>query len=278
MNERKREKLKTVLDQVPAGFLVDSAWMRRMEISRSSTHDYLRRGWLEPVMYGVYRRPVSHEGTTTNITDWRIAVMAAQTIMGYQFHVGGRTALALRGNVHYLPLGTAEKIFIYGDAPRWLTKLPTNGLPILRSTRLFNTASLDIEPLAVHPNGNHILFLQSWTIIASTSERAILEALDELPENDSFHNIDTIFESLTNLRPRRLTELLSACRKVQVKRLFFVFADRHNHAWLKHVDRARIDLGTGDRAFTKGGRLHPVYRITIPEDFLPGSPEAKSGA
>lgn len=277
MGDQKRDKLKSLLDEVPAGFLVDSAWMRKMQIRRSSTHDYLRRGWLQPVIHGVYRRPSGRDGSPKEHIDWRIAVMSAQTIMDYPFHVGARTALALRGHVHYLALGAAEKIFIYGDAPRWLANLPTNGLPLLRSTRLFKTAGLGIEPLAAEPDGNHILFLQSWTIRSSTPERAIIEALDELPENESFHNIDAIFEGLTTLRPRRITELLTDCTKVQVKRLFFVFADRHDHAWLKHIDRSNIDLGRGDRSFTKGGKLHPTYRITIPEEYLPGKPESADG-
>ncbi|WP_259664016.1 type IV toxin-antitoxin system AbiEi family antitoxin [Rhizobium bangladeshense] len=266
-----------MLDEVPAGFIVDSAWMRKKQIRRSSTHDYLRRGWLEPVMHGVYQRPLGREGSVKERIDWRIAVMSAQTIMEYQFHVGGRTALGLRGHMHFLALGSAEKIFIYGNAPRWLANLPTNGLFVFRSTRLFKTMNLGIEPLAPEPGGNAILSLQNWTIRASTPERAILEALDELPENESFHNIDTIFEGLTNLRPRRITELLAHCTKVQVKRLFFIFADRHDHAWLKHVDRSIIDLGSGDRSFIKGGRLHPTYRITIPEEFLPGHREGANG-
>jgi len=276
MDDQKRDKLKSLLDEVPAGFVVDSAWMRKMEIRRSSTHDYLRRGWLEPVMHGVYRRPLRRDGIAKELTDWRIAVLSAQTIMNYQFHVGGRTALALRGHVHYLTLGGTEKIFVYGDTPRWLTSLPSNSLIVVRSTRLFNTADLGIEPMP--DEADQILSLHRWAIRASTPERAILEALDELPDDESFHNIDSIFEGLTNLRPHRATELLSACTKVQVKRLFFVFADRHNHAWLKHIDRPAVDLGSGDRSFIKGGRLHPTYRITIPEEYLPGQPEGANGS
>ncbi|WP_082929053.1 type IV toxin-antitoxin system AbiEi family antitoxin domain-containing protein [Rhizobium aegyptiacum] len=275
MNEQKRKKLKSVIEKVPAGFLVDSAWMRKMEIRRSSTHDYVRRSWLEPVIHGVYRRPSTREGAAEKITDWRIAVLSAQTIMDYKFHVGGRTALALQGHVHYLALGAAENIFVYGNAPRWLISLPTNGLVIARSTRLFDTADLGVEPLPTE--ADQILNLQRWAIQASTPERAVLETLDELPENESFHNIDAIFEGLSNLRPRRLTELLAACTKVQVKRLFFVFADRHKHAWLKHVDRSAVDLGSGDRSFVKGGKLHPIYRITIPEEYLPRQTEGANG-
>ena len=80
-----------------------------------------------------------------------------------------------------------------------------------------------------------------------------------------------------SLRPRRLTALLVACRSVKVRRLFFVFADRHRHAWRKHLDTSGIDFGSGPRALVEGGRFHPTYRIYVPEAFLPGTPQAADG-
>jgi hypothetical protein len=84
------------------------------------------------------------------------------------------------------------------------------------------------------------------------------------------------FESLANLRPRRLSELLTACKKIKVTRLFFVFADRHDHAWRKRLDPAEFNLGSGDRALVKGGKIHPRYRIMVPEAFVKS--EAGDGA
>jgi hypothetical protein len=78
-----------------------------------------------------------------------------------------------------------------------------------------------------------------------------------------------VFEGMVNLRPKMLTTLLTRCRSVKVKRLFFVYADKHAHAWLKHIDRSQIDMGRGDRALVPGGRLHPIYRITVPADLVP---------
>ena len=106
-----------------------------------------------------------------------------------------------------------------------------------------------------------------WPIKASSPERAILEALDELPNHASFDNLDKIFEGLTTLRPRQLMTLLTLCRSVKVRRLFFVFADRHRHPWRKHLNTSRVSFGSGPRALVKGGRLHPVHRIYVPEDF-----------
>ena len=60
-------------------------------------------------------------------------------------------------------------------------------------------------------------------------------------------------------------------QEIKVKRLFFVFADRHQHAWRKHLDPQAYDLGSGPRALVEDGRIHPVYRIYVPQDYVPDS-------
>jgi hypothetical protein len=76
-----------------------------------------------------------------------------------------------------------------------------------------------------------------------------------------------LMEGLANLSPKRLQRLLGACRSVKVKRLFFWFADRHQHAWLKKLDRKAVDLGRGKRSLVSGGKLDPTYHITVPGDL-----------
>jgi hypothetical protein len=94
----------------------------------------------------------------------------------------------------------------------------------------------------------------------SAPERAVLQLLDELPLRESFHQVDKLFEGLANLSPHRLQKLLQDCKSVKVKRLFFFFADRHRHGWLKHLEKDRIDLGSGKRVLVKGGKFDPVYK------------------
>ena len=84
-----------------------------------------------------------------------------------------------------------------------------------------------------------------WPVRCSSPERAILEALDELPGSASFEHLDRIFEGLVSLRPEPLMTLLAACRSVKVRRLFFVFADRHGHSWRKYLDAERVAFGSG---------------------------------
>jgi hypothetical protein len=104
----------------------------------------------------------------------------------------------------------------------------------------------------------------------STPERAILELLDEVPNHETFHQADVLMEGLRNLSRRRLHTLLADCKKVKVKRLFFWFAERHNHAWLQKLDRAGIDLGKGKRMLARGGKLDTKYNVTVPENLDAG--------
>jgi len=101
----------------------------------------------------------------------------------------------------------------------------------------------------------------------SSPERAILEMLDELPQHESFHQVDMVMEGLVNLRPRRLQALLEDAGSIKVKRLFLFFADRHRHKWLDYIDRDKISLGSGKRVIFTGGKLDPEYKITVPENM-----------
>ncbi|GGY78367.1 hypothetical protein GCM10007071_27070 [Marinobacter zhanjiangensis] len=254
-----------VLEAVPAGYLVDAQWLTSHDVAYETFRDYVKRGWLERVSRGVFRRPPPNASKSALI-DWKTCMLSMQHIMRYDIHIGGTTALAQQGYEHYLRLGSSAPIWVYGDAiPNWLGKLPLDAPILTRSKSLFADPSLGLA--RGNLNAENTL-PWDWKLTMSAPERAILEAMEELPGHESFHNIDKVFESLTTLRPKTLTALLHSCKKIKVKRLFFVFADRHGHPWRKRLDPAEFNLGSGDRALVKGGRIHPRYRIMVPEDFV----------
>ena len=275
-------RLKPFLKRIPPGFLVDAAWLKRFGIDPKSIHDYAERGWLERVVRGVYRRPLPHSDQAGRPlvrpeTDWQLSLLSIQWIMEHDVHLGSLSALGFHGLAHYLPLGGGEPIYLYGEVPSWLARLPGKTRFVVRSRVLFGDDLTGVEnaehrfesaPGAEAGHGPTVSPWR-WPLKVSSPERAILEALDALPAHATFDNLDMIFQGLANLRPRRLMALLRACRSIKVKRLFFVFADRHAHAWRKHLDKSAIDLGSGPRALAKGGKLHPVYRIYVPEALLP---------
>lgn len=260
--------------------MVNGAWLEAKGFASNLRAYYVKNGWLQQPTRGVYRR-------TRGAPSWQQVVISLQTILAYSpLLVGGRTALELQGYAHYLSQ-TVREVHLYGPKapPGWVHKLGLEQRFVYHNDRtLFRNQPIHFGPTSlavdVTSGGTRDLTkFQSvdvnlvpwgqwdWPLALSTPERAILELLDELPTRESFHQADKLMEGLSSLSPRKLQTLLRDCASVKVKRLFFFFADRHKHAWLKRLDRSMVDLGSGKRMLVRGGRLDPVYQITVPEDI-----------
>ena len=253
--------------------MVDTPWLRARGIDPKSIHGYVARGWLERVVRGVYRRPLP-ENVPGSGASWEVVLVSLQRLMGSDVHLGGESALDLAGHAHYLSLGGRTRVHLYGDAPSWLHRLPIRERMVVRRCKLFGNDPVGItEASAWAGDGGPAVEVWRWPVRTSSPDRAILEALDELPGNASFDHLDKIFEGLVTLRPKLLMTLLAACRSVKVRRLFFVFADRHGHSWRKRLDTGRVAFGSGPRALVEGGTFHPTYRISVPGYLVPSRRE-----
>jgi hypothetical protein len=272
---QKYSKLNRLQKHLPEGLLADAAWFEQNGYSRSLRNQYVRAGWLEQSARGVFRRPRGQ-------ISWEQVAISLQTLLGYPVSIGGRSALELQGYAHYLHQ-SRQDIHLYCDKklPSWLHKLPLQEAFIVHNRlRLWtkNTSSfqgqisLETPPKegATLSSDLRVLYWGQWhwPMIVSCAERAYLELLDELPKNDTFHTADVMMEGLVNISPRRMQSLLEATKSVKVKRLFFFFADRHQHQWLAHIQRQGIDMGAGKRVLVEGGKLDPTYHITVPPEFL----------
>jgi len=279
MSEESHGKLNQLLRDLPEGLVVDAAWLTRRGYSAQLTHKYVANGWLERLTHGVYRKPGGK-------LLWQHVIISLQILLDRPLIVGGQTALSLHGFAHYLERED-RNVHLYGrrPSPAWLDKL---GLPVKfhyhNSEALFrnepvhfgltghawnirNGGAPEIEQQHRHSLNTMSWGPWDWPLTLSTPERAAFEMLDELPGDGTFEQADKFFESLTTLRPRLLQKLLADCKSIKVKRLFFFFADRHQHPWRKYLDREAVDLGHGKRSLVPGGRLDPTYLITVPEDF-----------
>lgn len=274
MGHLRTQRLKPFLDKVPPGFLVDSRWLKAHGIESKSIHRYVSRGWLERLIRGVYRRPLPEGAEPASELSWESVLLSLQRILAHDVHLGGESALELAGYYHYLKLGSSPRVHFYGDVPTWLKRLPTQARIVVHRRSIFGNDPIGIgDSDRDAQDSRGAVNVWRWPIRASSPERAILEALDELRGGAGFDNQDKIFGSLTMLRPKQLMELLTTCRSVKVRRLFFVFADRHGHPWRKHLDASVIDFGSGPRALVRGGKIHPTYRIYVPSHFVPGTDE-----
>jgi len=260
------------------GLLASTSWLEEHGYSRPLLGKYVGAGWLESPVRGVYRRP----GPPLK---WQHVVASLQLLQGSYFHVGGRTALVQRGLGHYVQMGGGQTILLYGPEvlPSWVNRLRLKErfsgrrdamFGVLRASRDAEGALRDFhhEPLNAQKLDEFGLREVTWgswdwKLLFSTEERAILELLQDVPARESIYEADVLLQGLANLRPQRLMILLKACTSVKVKRLFFALAERHSHAWFKHLDSAKLDLGRGKRMLVPGGKLHPKYLVTLPADL-----------
>ena len=230
MNHQKTPRVKPLLDKVPPGFMVDTPWLRGQGIDRKSIRDYVARGWLKRVIRGVYRRPLPEGAQGADKTSWEISLLSLQWFMKYAVYLGGESTLDMAGYAHYVSLGRRSRAQFYGEVPSWLKRLPMQTEIVVRRRTLFGDDAVGIDEADLEAGSTGAsVEVWRWPIKASSPERAILEALDELPQRASFGNLDKILEGLVSLRPKHLMALLTACRSVKVRRLFLVFADRQGH-------------------------------------------------
>ncbi len=259
MTWRSDRKLNQLQQDLPEGLLVDAAWLEAKGYSSALRSHYVSAGWLNNPARRVYRR--SHRPLT-----WEQVVGSLQTLLERDLTVGGRTALEDQGYAHYLDADRRE-VFLYGPRrpPTWITALPLAAQFRWRnSLRLFP----DRDPTPPPPDAIMVSSQGAWIGVRySSKERAVFELLDELPNHESFHQVDALFGGLSDLSPRKLQTLLGHCASVKVKRLFLFFADRHRHAWRTKLDTTLVNLGSGKRELTKGGRLDSHYNITVPTDM-----------
>jgi hypothetical protein len=241
------------------GSLLPTRWLTSHGYADNLLPKYVAGGWLESAGYGVYRR-------TGADSSWADAVYALQKLLELPLHVGGLSALDWSGFSHYLRPGP-KPVVLYGPKrlPKWAAHVVPRHPLQWRSDRLFafpdSASSKDRALVELRPDG------ERHALLFASEERAILEMLDETPTNASVHEADAILSGLVRLRPARLDMLLACCTSYKVKRLFLALAHRHNHAWLKHVNVAAVDLGRGKRAMLPGGKYDARFQITLPADL-----------
>ena len=231
-NLHSTSNLKKVLFTLPGGIPITSKYLDYLGISRQLAHQYVKSGWLKKLGYGYYRR----EGDEITKTG---AVVGLE-MQGFHAHIGGKTALSLHGYTHYLAL-TDEKLLIYATniekLPGWLLE---RFRCELRMGRLFNEDEKSDKHLYIKRMGSD----KKYSPLVSEPERAIIEILDDVPHKQSLDESKKIMESLYNLRPNIIQELLEKCNRIKVKRMFIFLAKKLQLPVLDHLNLSGIDFGS----------------------------------
>jgi hypothetical protein len=243
-------KINQRLLSAPAGAVLTLAWLKAHGISQKLANHYASTGWLHRVGEGAFT-------LKPEIPDWLGAVFGLQQRTS-SLHPGGRTALELASQAHFLPLGDQAPVYLFGRSnerlPTWFRRLPWAG-----RVRHVRTDFLPVDlGLREHQ-------AEGYVVRVSAPERAILEfLLHEKSDADGYEHARLVFEGLGTLRPTLVQTLLEQCSSVKVKRLFLHLAELHGHPWVKQLDLGKVSLGSGKRVLVPGGRLDPKYLITVP--------------
>jgi predicted transcriptional regulator of viral defense system len=252
MTSHNDTKLKKLFKLLNPNNVTTSSLLDDNGVSRHLRRYYQESGWIEPLGRGAYKKP-------DDKIEWQAGVNALQKQLNIKVHVGGLTALTLHGFSHYFRL-SKETLYLFSPLqtrmPKWFTDYnwhvelflkPTSFLPVNAGIKEMEIKGVDVN--------------------VSTPERAILECLFLAPKYTDLVECYQVLEGLVNLKPRLVSELLSACNSIKVKRLFLYMAEKTNHQWFQFLKADNIDMGSGDRMITESGAYSSKYKITIPKEL-----------
>jgi len=252
MSIARSDKLKQLLAGWESGTVMTRARLKALGITPQHTQKYVGSGWVEAVGAGVFQRP------GTGLT-WQGALHSLQSQLGLKAHVGALTALAGDGHVHFARPG-GERAYLFAapgvTLPKWFREYPWPDRVILTQTKLL-PAGLGVRETT----------LGGFKLMASTPERAILEALQLAPKEVDLVEAYQVLEGLQTLRPKLMQELLEACTSIKVKRLFLFMAERVALPVMKRLDQNAIQLGSGDRTLAPGGAYVAKFGLVVPKEL-----------
>jgi hypothetical protein len=212
---------------------------------------YCDSGWIKQVAKGAYLK-LAEQLTLAG------ALSALQQQLDLPVHLGGLSALAHFGLSQYLPVNEAAM-------QEWLfnTSSKSNRLPSWFVKSFSNVSYINLH-LFEREIGLQQVSIDHLSVTVSNPERAILEILALVPQRFSYAHADELMEGLQLLRPDILTDLLTSCRSVKVKRLFLYLAKKHGLSCFKYLDSSQFDLGKGKRVIGAGGHYVAEYQLSVP--------------
>jgi len=256
------DRRKELIQLVPDSAVISREWLMAKGLTRHAIDNLTKSGVLKSLAYGVYVR----EG---GVPTWGDVVHFFQRIQKLDLTIGGVTALELQGLAHYIPVSGKKTIRLYGT-----DKLPNWANTIIEGVQFSKHAITELIGHSQTPEDAGMMMsytkIYNWRdakegLRISTTERAILEVLTEVPRMTSFEHAAELIQGLTTLSPRRMQNLLVTCENFKIRRLFFYLAEKNNFSWLSKLDKAKIDMGKGKRVIEKNGTLDHQYLITVPK-------------
>jgi hypothetical protein len=229
-----------------------SSWLVDQGYSLDLQRRYRKSNWLESIGPGAMKR-------TGDTVDYTGALFALQQQKSMSIHIGARSALAFLGKAQYLELGS-KNITLFGHKGE---RLPTWFIGYSWNVNINYHSSSFLPPQL----GLTKIDQPTFQLNISGAARAMMECLYLVPEEQGTIECYELMESLNNLRPEFVQNLLEQCNSVKVKRLFLYMAEKAKHAWVDYLKLEKIDLGSGKRSLADHGIYNSKYQITVPKEL-----------
>ena len=227
--------------------IVTSAYLSSLGFSYNSLFGYKRSGWIDEFGRGAYCK----HGQNPPL---EAALSALHLQLKKPVRIGGRSALAQRGFLHFVP-SRETSATIYANRgvilPTWFKRKFSESVQLSATTVL--PPSIGISEASV--NG--------FQVLLSDPERAILELIEQVPRTVQLNECYQILDLMANLRSRLLNELLMHWTSVKIKRLFVLLAKDLNHQWFAKLDTQSFDLGSGCRVIDKDGSFNADFNVVV---------------
>ncbi len=245
-------KLKNLLQHWPKGTVVVDTWLKTIGISKELKRTYKINQWIKTIGRGAIAKKEDE-------VEWTGGLYAIQEQLKQKIHIGGKTALELQGYSHFIR-AQETRIFLYSptrsELPFWFSHYDW-GVQIC----FYNTKFLPPEIGISTKN------FQNFSLKISSPERAILELLYHVPNNQSVEEAHLIMQGMIGLRPSLMQALLEQSTSIKVNRLALFFGDFLNHPWFRKIDSSKINIGSGIRQITKAGHYNAKYQIYVPKEI-----------
>lgn len=252
MSRQNTHKLNHLLKAWPKGTVAVSSWLKSQGVYRQLSDVYKKSSWIESVGSGAFKQ-------SEDRVDWQGGVYALEGQLGLNVHVGGRSAMEMQGQMHFVPLGENYPVFLFGlkrFLPVWFREYQWKQPIKYVYTNCFPYE----EKIGVIKKD-----MGAFSITLSSLELAIMEVLYLVDKGETYDHASLLMEGLKTLRPVVVQELLEKTSSIKVKRLFMHFAEYFNHPWVKHITEANINFGKGKRVVGKGGNFDSKYNISVPK-------------